>query len=66
MKQLCFRLVTFILHVDPDLLIIMTCYSESLAIYFKTLFILLLLVNFRAYNVFLRLIYEKKLAFLSL
>ena len=31
-----------------------------LKIYFKTLFILLLLANVRVYNVFLRLIYEKK------
>ena len=59
MKHLCFTLVTFFLHVKPDLLISVPGHSESLVNYFKTLFVLLLLVNVRVYDVFLRLIYKK-------
>ena len=57
MKLLCFRLVTFFLHVKPDLLILVQAIVRVLQIYFKTLFISLLLINVRLYNVFLRLIY---------
>ena len=56
MKHLCFRLVTFFLHVKPDLLILVSI-VKVLQIYFKTLFNLLLLVNVRVCNVSLRLIY---------
>ena len=59
MKHLCFRLVTFFLHVKPDLLILVSGYSESCK--FKKFFTLLLLVNVHVYNVFLRLIYLKKM-----
>ena len=64
MKLLCFRLVTFFLHVKPDLLILVQATVRVLYIYFKTLFTLLLLVNVRVHNVFVRLIclyiYKKK------
>ena len=64
MKFLCFRLVTFFLHVKPDLLILVQATVRVLYIYFKTLFTLLLLVNVRVHNVFVRLIclyiYKKK------
>ena len=61
MKLLCFRIVTFFLHVKPDLLILVQAIVRVLYIYFKTLFTLLLLVNVRVYDVFLRLIFKKKL-----
>ena len=57
MKHLCFRLVTFFLHVKPDLLILVQAIVRVVQIYFKKL-ILLLLVNVRVYNVFPRLIYK--------
>ena len=57
MRHLCFRLVTFFLHVKPDLLILVQAIVRVVQIYFKKL-ILLLLVNVRVYNVFPRLIYK--------
>ena len=59
MKNLRFRLVTFFLHVKPDLLILVSGYSESYSqIYFTTLFIFLSLINVLVYDVFLHLIYK--------
>ena len=57
MRHLCFRLVTFFLHVKPDLLILVQAIVRVVQIYFKKL-ILLRLVNVRVYNVFPRLIYK--------
>ena len=57
MKHLCFRLVTFFLHVKPDLLILVSGYTDSRKFILKRFFMLLLLVNVRVYNVFLHLIY---------
>ena len=41
MKNLRFRLVTFFLHVKPDLLILVSGYSESLAnLFYNTFYFL--------------------------
>ena len=67
MKHLCFRLVTFSLHVKPDLLILVSGYSEFCKFILKRFLFnpfylsdILLLVNVRVCNVFLRLIINIK------
>ena len=73
MKHLCFRLVTFSLHVKPDLLILVSGYSEFCKFILKRFLFnsfylndFLLLVNVRVCNVFLRLIINIKKHYIHL
>ena len=68
MKLLCFRLVTFFLHVKPDLSNLVQAIVRVLQIYFKMLFILLLLVKVIKLHLYVQCfftsylyIYKKKL-----